>query len=63
MRSELLRAAIAATVFFVAGMTIYTLQHATAWSSSKAGHTVDIYRLESTVNLKALPRQDLNYVD
>jgi hypothetical protein len=63
MRKAVLSAAIAATVLFVAGMAIHTPQRATASLSSKAGDAVDIYKLESTINLKALPRQDLNSED
>jgi len=63
MRKAVLSAAIIATVLFVAGMAIHTLQRATASSSSKAVQTVDIYKLESTIDLKALPRQDINDED
>jgi hypothetical protein len=63
MRKAVLSVAIAATVILVAILAIPTRQPATAPSSSKAGDTVDVYNLESTINLKALPRQELNYVD
>lgn len=63
MRKAVLSAAIAVTVLLVAGIAIHTLQPATASSSSKAGDIVGIYKLESTIDLKALPRQELNYVD
>ena len=63
MRKAVLSAAIAVTVLLVAGIAIHTLQPATASSSSKAGDIVGIYKLELTIDLKALPRQELNYVD
>lgn len=63
MRKAVLTATIAATVILVAIVAIHTRQPATASLSSKAGHTVDVYKLGSTIDLKALPRQELNYVD
>ena len=63
MHKAVLSAAIAVTVLLVTGIAIHTLQPATASSPSKANDIVDIYKLESTIDLKALPRQELNYVD
>lgn len=63
MRKAVLTATIAATVILVAIVAIHTRQPATASLLSKAGHTFDVYKLESTIDLKALPRQELNYVD
>jgi hypothetical protein len=63
MRKVVLGAAIAVTALFVAGTAIHMAQHATASSSLQASSIVDIYKLESTIDLKALPRHKLNYVD
>jgi hypothetical protein len=63
MRKVVLGAAIAVAVPLVAGVAIRAPQHATASLSPKASNIVDIYKLESTISLKTLPRQELNYVD
>ena len=62
MHKAILSAAIAATMLLVAGIAIHSRQPTTT-SAFKVGHTVDIYKLESTINLKALPRDELNYED
>jgi hypothetical protein len=49
-------------VLLAAGIAVRGSQHATASSSSKAS-VVTINKLESTIDLKALPRQTVNYVD
>jgi hypothetical protein len=63
MRKAVLSAAIAATVLFVAGMAIHTLQLATASSSSKAGHQaadiVNVRALENKLDIKGLPVMDV----
>lgn len=63
MRKVVLSAAIAIAVLLVAGIAIHAPQHATASLSPKASDIVDIYKLESTIDVKALPRQELNYVE
>jgi hypothetical protein len=63
MHKVILSTAIAVTVLLVAGIANRALQPATASSPPKAGDIVDTYQLESTIDLKALPRQKLNYVD
>lgn len=63
MRKAVLSTAIAATALLIAGIAIHTRQPSTASSSSKNGETIDIYKLESTIDLTALPKQKLNYMD
>jgi len=63
MQKVFISTAVVAMVVFVAGIAINAWQPLTASSSEKPSATAGINKLKSTIDLKALPRQELNYVD
>jgi hypothetical protein len=63
MHKVVISTAVVAIVVLVAAIATQAWPPATASSAKKTGATVDIYKLKSTIDLKALPRQELNYVE
>jgi hypothetical protein len=58
MRKFVFGAAIATVVLLVVGLTIRTPQPADASAPAQVTATSDVYAIEATLDVKALPRQD-----
>jgi Bacterial regulatory helix-turn-helix protein, lysR family len=59
MHKVAIGAAIAVTVLLVAGLTLRSPHPATASSPAQASETTDVYAIEATIDVKALPRQEV----
>jgi hypothetical protein len=55
--------AVVFAVLLVAGNAVRGPQQVNASSSSKASKVVDVNKLESTIDLRALPRQKVSYAE
>jgi Bacterial regulatory helix-turn-helix protein, lysR family len=59
MRKVVYGAAIAAVVLLVVGVTIRPPQRADASPPAQASEITDVYAIEATIDVKALPRYDI----
>jgi hypothetical protein len=61
MRKVVFGAAIAAAVLIVAGVVVRPPRPADASPPAQASEIVDIYKLEATIDVKALPKLDVDW--